>query len=67
MCQFLNRAKTIAKITKIHEELSDEQFNRYEELDNEAELANKSSMAAAHVRQIYDGISKDNFKLHFKF
>lgn len=52
MCQFLNRAERIAKITKNHDELSDEQFNRYEELDNEAEQANKSSMATAYVRKI---------------
>lgn len=49
MCYKLNQAQRIAKTSRKESELSKEQFNRYEELDNVAQQANKSSMAAAYV------------------
>lgn len=50
MCKLFNEAERIARrISRNNTKLTDEQFDRYEELKNEATLASKSSKAAAYV------------------
>lgn len=66
MCYKLNEAKRIAKISRNETELSQQQFNRYEELDNEAQQANKSSMAASYVSRIYNGMLNDVLNRQFE-
>lgn len=49
MCKKFNDAEQVAKISRNNAELWGEQYNRYEELDNQAQHADQSSKPAAYV------------------